>query len=213
MKAQAERSYRWLFWILVVVGLAADQGSKYLVFRWLYNDGQGDYHALLGGVEGPERIFGLQTGFTGRRDPGTDLFSPLRTWSGEMQPYVNTGALWGRGQDKNLLFLAISLAAAVAITWWSMKKGACRDWRLCVALGLILAGTLGNLYDRAVFAGVRDFVQWSYLYLFPTFNLADSCLVCGAALLLWQALGTRPAAEAELSAESAATESATVCNP
>jgi signal peptidase II len=213
MKAQVERSYRWLFWVLVLLGLVFDQGSKYLVFRWLYNDGLGGYYALLGGREENERIFGLQTGFTGKRDPGTDLLSPLRTWGGEIQPYVNTGALWGRGQNKNLLFLAISLIAAVAIIGWSMRKGACRDWQLTAALGLILAGTLGNLYDRVVFAGVRDFVQWSYLYLFPTFNLADSCLVCGAGLLLWQALGRRTTLEEAPLAEAATNESAPACNP
>jgi signal peptidase II len=197
MIAKADRSYRWLFWVLVVVGFAADQVSKYEVFSRLYNGGQGDYLALIGPAEESGRIFGLQTAFTRTRDPGTGLLGPLRTWGGEYQPYVNTGALWGRGENKNLLFLLISLTAAVAIGAWSMRPTASRDLGLCVALGLILAGTLGNLYDRVVFAGVRDFLQWSYLYLFPTFNLADSCLVCGAGLLLWQAICTRSAIQSD----------------
>jgi lipoprotein signal peptidase len=54
-------------------------------------------------------------------------------------------------------------------------------------LGLILAGTLGNLYDRILFNGVRDFFHWDYLYNWPVFNVADCCLVVGAGLLLVQA--------------------------
>jgi lipoprotein signal peptidase len=186
MTSQPERCYRWLFWALVLAGFLLDQGTKYLVFHQLYNDGEGDYLALVGGAGEGERIFGLQTAFVRLRDPATGQLGPLR-------PYVNTGALWGQGQNNNTMFLLISLAAAVAIAIWSCRQGATRDLGLVLALGLILAGTLGNLYDRIVFAGVRDFLQWSYLYLFPTFNIADSCLVCGAALLLWQALMSRPA--------------------
>jgi lipoprotein signal peptidase len=66
-----------------------------------------------------------------------------------------------------------------------------------VALGLILGGTVGNLYDRIVFGGVRDFLYF-YWFDFPVFNVADSCLVVGASLLLLQALfgkqKTEPAA-------------------
>ena len=65
---------------------------------------------------------------------------------------------------------------------------------VCIALGLILGGTLGNFYDRVVFNGVRDFLHWNYLFDWPVFNLADSCLVCGACLLLLQAFGKQPVA-------------------
>ena len=37
---KAERSYRWLFWGLVLLGLVADQGSKYGVFAWLYPEAE-----------------------------------------------------------------------------------------------------------------------------------------------------------------------------
>ena len=68
---------------------------------------------------------------------------------------------------------------------------------MCAALGLILAGTLGNLYDRVVFNGVRDFLHWNYLFDWPVFNVADCCLVCGACLLLLQAFGRQPATKAQ----------------
>ena len=64
-----------------------------------------------------------------------------------------------------------------------------------VALGLILAGTVGNLYDRLVFNGVRDFLHFYYVE-WPVFNFADCCLVVGATVLLLQAIfGPHPSEE------------------
>ncbi len=55
-----------------------------------------------------------------------------------------------------------------------------------VALALILGGALGNLYDRIVRHTVTDFVQLhaGQSYYFPDFNVADSCITIGAALLI-----------------------------
>ena len=63
---------------------------------------------------------------------------------------------------------------------------------------MILAGTIGNLYDRVVFGGVRDFLMW-YAFKWPIFNVADCCLVCGASLLLLQALFVKKPASASAS--------------
>ena len=57
---------------------------------------------------------------------------------------------------------------------------------LAIALGLVIGGAVGNIYDRAVFGFVADFLQfhmggWS----FAIFNVADSCITVGAALLIW----------------------------
>jgi lipoprotein signal peptidase len=187
----AERSYRWLFWALAVGGTALDQVSKYGVFRWLYNNGRGGRWPEQGG------IFWLEANFTERPDPGGWL-APLRTWSGEVQPYLNVGALFGLGHGHNGLFSLVSVLAAGAIVYWTTRRATARDWSLCAALGLILAGTLGNLYDRVVFSGVRDFLHFKVegVIDWPIFNLADTCLVCGACLLLLQAFWSRsPASE------------------
>ena len=54
-----------------------------------------------------------------------------------------------------------------------------------VALALILGGALGNLYDRIRFHHVVDFLAVRiYHYNWPDFNVADSCIVIGACLLL-----------------------------
>ena len=116
-------------------------------------------------------------------------------------PHVNQGALFGFLRDYQTLanggFAVVSLLAAMAIGVWSMQSTTARDRWLCSALGLILAGTLGNLYDRVVFNGVRDFLHWNYRFDWPVFNIADCCLVCGAGLLLVQAFTASPAPSTE----------------
>ena len=55
-----------------------------------------------------------------------------------------------------------------------------------IALALILGGALGNLYDRVIHGKVTDFilVHWQQSWFFPAFNIADSAITVGAALLL-----------------------------
>ena len=83
--------------------------------------------------------------------------------------------------------LAIAAMAAAA---WLVKLAGRADTRLgLAALGLILGGAVGNLTDRIIKAGgsflggsVTDFIDFSF---WPTFNLADSAITVGVALLLW----------------------------
>lgn len=216
MKSTAGSSYVWLFWALAVVGLAADQGSKYGVFTWLYADGPRAPEPWLGSfvietdhrpdtphapgftarrVELIEGVFSLTATHTHHADDGEGVLSALRTISGPNLPHVNHGALFGHDFSfapgtSNTLFAVVSLLAAVAIMFWSTRPATRSDRVLCVALGLILAGTLGNFYDRIVFDGVRDFLHWYKFVNWPVFNVADCCLVCGAGLLLVHALFT-----------------------
>ena len=193
----ADRTYRWLLITLAVVGLTVDQASKYGVFRWLYNGGQlrraearNSYQCEV--VPG---WFKLIAQF----DPDAPLcdcgFDRLQTWSAPVMPRVNHGALFGMGGSQkgtaNNFFAVVSIAAAVAILVWGMRRNTAREKWLMAALGLILAGTVGNLYDRLVFHGVRDFLYF-YRVEWPVFNFADCCLVVGAGLLLVQAIFVAP---------------------
>jgi lipoprotein signal peptidase len=186
----AERSYRWLLWTLVLVGFTLDQGSKYVVFRVLYNEGKDGQYVIVNGA------FELLAQSSKERETSAGLLASMRTWSGDVLPKVNQGALFGLGGEygplANMIFAIVSILAAVAIVFWSTRATTMRDPSLCAALGLILAGTLGNLYDRLLFSGVRDFLHFHY-FEFPVFNVADSCLVCGACLLLIQAFLNQPA--------------------
>jgi lipoprotein signal peptidase len=198
-----ERTYRGLLWALVLIGLVLDQSTKYVVFAWQYHDGMGGDYVVV------DNCFELMTQFTGEAEAGTSLAAKLRTLSGVMQPRVNKGALFGlastRGDVANAIFAGISIVAALAIAYWSTLQSTARDRVLCGALGLILAGTLGNLYDRLVFGGVRDFIHWHYYaWDWPVFNIADCCLVIGACLLLLQAfLGRHAPVEEPVAATSA----------
>jgi signal peptidase II len=176
----SERSYRVLLWVLALTGLTLDQASKYGVFAWLAEKPEHEY-VLFRTEKG-----GFQ--FVAQFEPDGN---------GGRIPHVNQGALFGFLRDHKELanggFAIISLLAAVAIIYWSTHRHTARDRWLCAALGLILAGTLGNFYDRIMFNGVRDFLHWNYLFDWPVFNIADCCLVCGAGLLLIQAFASQPA--------------------
>lgn len=203
----ATRSYRWLFVALAVVGLTADLGTKYGLFRWLYNDGraveQGAFrvYAVQGEVvHGEYDVIPGWFKFTAEFDPGTPTadgtLKPLQTWSAPVMPRVNHGALFGLGQQhkglSNGVFAVVCVAAAVAIMVWIGRGHARHDRWLCIALGLVCAGTLGNFYDRLVFGGVRDFLHFYKPYWgdreWPVFNVADCGLVVGAGMLLVQAM-------------------------
>ena len=65
-----------------------------------------------------------------------------------------------------------------------------------VALALILGGAIGNLYDRIRFSYVVDFLEVKILhYHWPDFNVADSCIVIGACLLLLEIFRKQPLEE------------------
>ena len=199
----ADRTYRWLLVTLAVVGLSADLASKYGVFKWLYRDG-----ALAGGIGNEHDMvpgwFKLIAQFD-HDTPTCDCgFSGLQTWSAPVMPRVNHGALFGLGQSRkgvaNSFFAVVSVMAAIAIVVWGTRRHTAREKGLMAALGLILGGTVGNLYDRVVFGGVRDFLYF-YKIEWPVFNVADCCLVVGAALLLIQAVFVSPAPETPATSE------------
>lgn len=115
---------------------------------------------------------------------------------------MNEGALWGMGQGYAWLFAALSLVAASAILYWLFVRGAALSRWLTVSLALVMAGTLGNLYDRIGMPGcidprsgetwyaVRDFLLFTFWgWPWPVFNFADVFLVCGAAMLVLQSFG------------------------
>jgi signal peptidase II len=118
----------------------------------------------------------------------------------------NHGALWGMGQGYSSVFALLSVVAALAVVYWLfLARGAQSLW-LTVALSFVMAGTLGNLYDRLGLHGLRDEVtgqiQYAvrdFLYFqiieWPIFNFADTFLVTGAIMLLIQSFQADAAAK------------------
>ena len=115
----------------------------------------------------------------------------------ELQLTRNLGALWGFGSSlpkSSLIFAGLSIVAGLGICYWLFVKGAARDLWLTFALGLVMAGAIGNCYDRLVFGYVRDFVHFHIDPVFDCaiFNFADNMLVVGAVLLVLLALRPDP---------------------
>ena len=94
----------------------------------------------------------------------------------------NSGAAWSIFQGQSWLFISIGCVAIVALLIWYFKTT--RPFSQ-FALVLMLAGAAGNLLDRFLIAGrVRDFLDfYIFGYDFPIFNVADSCLTIGVALM------------------------------
>ena len=104
----------------------------------------------------------------------------------------NTGSAFGlfRSLPDGLrvgFFLVVSLVAVAYILWYYRRLQRDQRW-LQLSLAFVLTGALGNFVDRATRGYVVDFIQWHWwnrpdLY-WPTFNLADSLIVVGVAMLI-----------------------------
>jgi len=104
----------------------------------------------------------------------------------------NTGAAFsflanaGGWQHHFFVGLAALICLVLAVALRRLPR---EDWRNAFPFALIIAGALGNLVDRLRFGYVVDFVEW-YLgsFYWPVFNIADSCIVVGAVLMVWFSL-------------------------
>jgi len=97
----------------------------------------------------------------------------------------NPGAALGLLQDVHVSFFIGLTVVAIALIASFYRKVDRRDRMSAASLGLVLAGALGNLIDRAFRGEVVDFLQFDLgLFIFPDFNVADSAIVIGVGLLL-----------------------------
>jgi signal peptidase II len=153
---------RWWLWLVVSgVIVMSDQLTKAAVVAWLR--------------PGEERVI---TSF---------LSIVLAFNAGAAFSFLSEAAGWQR-----YLFGGIAVAASALIVWLLRRGG---DNMYCAGLSLILGGALGNLWDRATIGRVVDFLlfhnflPWRpggvpWLDPFPAFNIADSAITIGAALLI-----------------------------
>ena len=154
---------------IVVTGCLADLLSKHWIFQWR-------------GMPGASPVWWLWEGYVG------------------IETALNPGALFGMGAAYGRYFALLSVLAAMAICYWIfIWRGAHDDLPLTLALGSILAGILGNLYDRLGMwhppgqpgqwrTEVRDWILFRYgEWTWPNFNIADCLLVAGAGLLMLHA--------------------------
>ncbi|MBC7783536.1 MAG: signal peptidase II [Burkholderiales bacterium] len=145
--------------IPLILGLAADlalknQSFAALVTERFYNDS------------------GRLTGVDSRETQLIPGFLHLRA-------HINFGAVFGIGQGNRVLFVAVSVMALGLLIHLFVRSGRQRIYQ--VLLGMLIAGVLGNFYDRVYFGYVRDMIyalpKWG---IFPwIFNIADTLLCVG----------------------------------
>jgi len=116
-------------------------------------------------------------------------------------PFFNLVHYWNKGMAFSLfssgplsshwILIGISLVITLIVIGWLMNV-----WRMrpAVAYGMIIGGALSNVLDRLMFEKVFDFLEfhWAENY-WPAFNLADTAIVVGVAILFLDMLLERPA--------------------
>ena len=116
---------------------------------------------------------------TGFLEPGNTL--PLIPNILHLTLVNNTGAAFGMFRSFSFVFVPIALAAVLFLTIFLFVKRDTLPLSEKVALSLFLAGVLGNLTDRLRLGYVIDFID---MRVWPVFNVADSLITVGAAVLV-----------------------------
>ena len=105
--------------------------------------------------------------------------------------FLNDAGGW-----QKYLFVILGLAVSIGIVFWLSRLALARASLLASGLALIMGGAIGNVIDRLTRGYVVDFihVHWESLWAsarftsFPAFNVADSAITIGAALLILDSL-------------------------
>lgn len=190
------RAKAWLVLLVtLVLGVVIDLGSKSVAFQRVAGvPVQVDRQEVL--AVGPGRL--------------GDLIPPHRPVVAvpdllEFTLVLNPGAVFGMGAGKRWIFVAFTFGAIAFGIYLFHAWTRPRDYAAHVGLGLILSGGLGNLYDRLLFACVRDFIHplpgiylplgWKWpggdRAIWPwVSNIADLALIVGVVLMIWYTLRT-----------------------
>jgi len=131
-----------------------------------------------------------------------DVIPGFFAWQGTWNPGVTFGIAPGQ---TNLILALTGIATIALLAWFAGTRSQSKC--LHVGLSIILAGAIGNLWDRWHYGEVRDFIlvylgdlgdpnKWTW----PNFNVADSGIVVGVGLVLFDALFGRGAQDAKAAA-------------
>lgn len=159
----ATTNRRWVLFLITALVILTDRLSK----AWIVHRIRPGYTIpVIPGVFRLSHV--LNTGAA---------FSLMEAWRAD---YVRLGLI---------AFSAIAVLIVFALLWRTGRAITLSS----VALALILGGALGNLYDRIRLHHVVDFLAVTiYHYHWPDFNVADSCIVIGACLLLLEIFQPEP---------------------
>ena len=150
---------RFAIWMAVaLLVVIADQVSKWAIIQWIPLYGKVPLYDFIN--------------LTHQRNYGA-AFSFL----------ANAGG-WQRW-----FFVVLATGVSIFIALWSWRIRYEGPMVLTAGLALVLGGAVGNLVDRIRLGYVTDFIQvWFGNWAFPSFNVADSAISVGAALLIIDAL-------------------------
>jgi len=178
----------WIFLLLVLgLGLGLDLGSKYWAF---------------------DHVAGQPVVLVRQELLANPDFNPIPPHPGmkalpwgllDFQLVINRGAVFGLGENQRFFFIVFTMCALFAGLFVFARFTRANARLAHIAIGLILAGGIGNLYDRIIYSVVRDFLHmlpdhrlpfsWNWPngspHLFPwVFNVADMMLLTGMGLLM-----------------------------
>ena len=127
-------------------------------------------------------------------------YAALKDGSIEVLPFFNLVLVWNRGVSFGMMQQAdkygpyilsvLSLAIAVGLFIWLMRSNV---RLLTLALAAVIAGAVGNVIDRLTYGAVIDFLDFhAFGYHWPAFNIADSSIVIGIAIIAFDSVILEP---------------------
>lgn len=111
----------------------------------------------------------------------------------EVTPFFNMVMVWNTGVSFGLFasgsdagrwaLIGLAVTITVGLTWWLRSV---RTGLLAGSIGAVIGGAIGNVIDRMVYGAVADFFDvHAFGYHWPAFNIADSAIVVGVGLILY----------------------------
>jgi len=100
----------------------------------------------------------------------------------------NTGIAFGFFKDQGIVFIVIPVIAIILLIfniYYYKQNDEALSHTYIIGFSLILGGAIGNLIDRIIFGYVIDFIDVRF---WPVFNVADSAITVGAAIIAWKCL-------------------------
>lgn len=155
-KQKIDWHWQRLRWLVVVVAvIAVDQLSKMLVL-----------HTLTPGVP--------------------VVFIPgVLNWMLAFNQGAAFSVLASAGGWQTVFLIGIAVMVCATILLWLLRAEHLH-WSMRFGITLIMGGAIGNVIDRFDYGHVVDFISWHYgTYYWPTFNVADSAICVGAAILIF----------------------------
>ena len=131
----------------------------------------------------------------GALQPGeTRYVAPFFNWVLTFNAGAAFSFLSDAGGWQRWFFTVLALVVSVWIV--TLLRRHTSEFRLSLALTLVLGGALGNVIDRLRFGAVVDFIQWHVAgYYWPAFNIADSAITVGAIFLAWDQFAAKASAD------------------